>query len=221
MSLAEKLLKVMTDCASVVKDGYNKHYDYRYITAAKVNDIVNAALVNHGIVTTSEATLLESVDVSTGSGKRERLATVKVEITLHDKDSEETMTISGIGSGQDATDKGVAKAQTMAVKYAWKSALLIADASDDPDSDSTTTTSDSATTFVQTDRPGGTPIGKTAANGWSGDGKKIVGKCEKCGRDVNEKSAYYSHRSFGEHLYCYNCQQELRNSKAEAADVPF
>lgn len=219
MPLKEKLLNVMTECASIAKDGYNDHFNYHYVTAAKVNDIVNASLVKNKIVTTPEYTLLESVDVSNGSGKRERYVTVLVKITLHDVESEETMVISGIGSGQDSSDKAAPKAQTMAVKYAWKSALLIADASDDSNSDSTT--SDSATTFVQTDRPGGTPIGKTAANGWNGDGKKNVGKCEKCGRDVNEKSAYYSHRSFGEHLYCYNCQQELRNSKAEAADIPF
>ncbi|MBQ7198918.1 MAG: ERF family protein, partial [Selenomonadaceae bacterium] len=39
------------------------------------------------------------------------------------------------GSGIDSADKAVAKAQTMAVKYAWKNTLLIADKSDDPDAD--------------------------------------------------------------------------------------
>ena len=213
MPLKEKLLKVMTECAKIGKDGYNNSLRYKYVTAAKINDIVNASLVNNRIVTTSEAEQIEAVDVATDSGKGERLVTVKVKITLYDVDSEENMVISGIGSGQDWGDKGAAKAQTMAVKYAWKSALLIADAGDDPDADS-------STTFVQTDRPGGNPIDKSAAtpNGWNGDGKKIVGKCEKCGKDVNEKSAYYSHKSFGERLYCYNCQQELRKG---TVGVPF
>ena len=206
MGLAKKLLAVMVECGHVSKDGRNNYQNYAYVTAARGNDLVNASLTKNGIVTATNFELLELREVATKEGKSERLATVKAEITLRDVDSEETMTISGLGSGQDVGDKGVAKAQTMAVKYAWKSTLLIDDASDDPDSDGG---------FVRTEKPGGAPVSKPAAsNGWSGDGKAIVGKCESCGRDVNEKSAYYSRKKFDGHLYCYNCQQNT-------ADVPF
>lgn len=195
MGLAKKLLAVMSECGHVSKDGRNNYQNYAYVTAARVNDLVNAALTKNGIVTATNFELLELREVSTKEGKAERLATVKAEITLHDVDSEETMTISGIGSGQDVGDKGVAKAQTMAVKYAWKSTLLIDDASDDPDSD--------AGSFVRTETPGGKPV-KPAA----------VGKCEKCGRDLNENTVRYCQKKFNGHLYCYNCQQN-------SADVPF
>ena len=211
MSLREKLLNVMTECAKIGKDGYNNTLKYNYVTAAKVNDIVNASLVKNKIATTSKATLLDIREVETSSGKKVRLATVAVEITLRDVEGEETMTISGVGSGQDFSDKGVAKAQTMAVKYAWKSALLIADAGDDADADSST---DSSTTFVQTDKPGGKPIDKAANT-------KIAGKCEKCGKSVTESVASYCEKQFGGHVYCYDCQKEVRKGAARTADIPF
>ena len=63
---------------------------------------------------------------------------VEVEIRLIDTDSEEFFMIRGVGQGIDAGDKAVAKAQTMAVKYAWKNSLLIADTADDPDANTNT-----------------------------------------------------------------------------------
>lgn len=213
MALAKKLLSVMTECAHIGKDGYNNFSKYPYVTAAKVNDVVNSALVNVGIATTSKAEIIELREVATKEGKAERLATVKVAITLHDTDSEETLEISGVGCGQDVGDKGIAKAQTMAVKYAWKSCLLIADASDDPDSDG-------VGEIVQTSAPGGANKQAPTSNGWNGDGKKIVGKCEKCGKDVNEKSAAYSKKYHGGKILCYDCQQKLRANKT-AESAPF
>ncbi|MBR0289704.1 MAG: hypothetical protein IJQ82_12060 [Selenomonadaceae bacterium] len=60
-----------------------------------------------------------------------RLASV---ITLLDPDSGETLPIKGLGFGQDAGDKAVAKAQTMAIKYAYLNSLAIA-TNDDPEAD--------------------------------------------------------------------------------------
>ena len=217
MSLAKKLLAVMGECAHIGKDGYNSYHQYPYVTAAKMNDVINASLVKNGIVTTSKTTLSEIREVDTGSGKKERLATVSVEITLHDVDGEETMVIVGAGSGQDANDKAVAKAQTMATKYAWKSTLLIADASDDPDYDG-------GSSFVPTDRPGGRPVGAPTSNPASkpanGSSTKIVGKCEKCGADVDETVFAYSKKYYGEHVYCRNCQRSVPKGKQPAA-APF
>ena len=48
MPLKEKLLKVMTECAKIGKDGYNNTLKYNYVTAAKVNDIVNVQAVTCG-----------------------------------------------------------------------------------------------------------------------------------------------------------------------------
>lgn len=218
MALAKKLLNTMQDCAYIGKDGYNNYHGYAYASAPAVMRAVNASLVKNGVVAVFNSEIIKSCDVTTKDGKIERYVEVKITYLLIDADNpEDTLVISANGSGQDATDKAVAKAETMAAKYAWTKTLLVADASDDPDSD--------GSNLVPTNRPGGAPISKPASNsaaatnGWSGDGKKIVGKCEKCGKDVNEKSAYYSRRLFGEHLYCYDCQQKLRQTKT--ADAPF
>ena len=127
MKLTEKLLNVMKECSHIGKDAVNNEVGYEYVSAAKINDTVNRALTNYGIATTAESKL---VDVRTIGEKI--FATVEVTIALYDTEGE-TLTIKGVGSGIDTSDKSVAKAQTMAVKYAWKNSLLIADSSDDPD----------------------------------------------------------------------------------------
>ena len=126
MKLTEKLLRVMQECAHIGKDAVNNDVGYEYVSAAKINDAVNRALTNNGIATTAESKLIDIRNIGENI-----LATVEVEITLYDGD--ETLKIKGVGSGIDSGDKAVAKAQTMAVKYAWKNSLLIADSSDDPD----------------------------------------------------------------------------------------
>lgn len=129
MKLAEKLLNVMKECSHVGKDAVNDDVGYPYVSAAKINDAVNRALTKYGIATTAESKL---VDVRTIGEKI--LATVEVEISLENiEDIEDSLIIRGLGSGIDTGDKSVAMAQTMAVKYAWKNTLLIADSSDDPD----------------------------------------------------------------------------------------
>lgn len=133
-AIAKKIQGVMKACKRLTKDGYNSDVGYPYVTAAKLIDTVNEALTRAGIVTAAESRLLDIREVK-GVGT---LATVEVTVKLLDVDSDETLTFKGIGSGYDGTDKSVAKAQTMALKYAFKSGLLIAEASDDPDADSKT-----------------------------------------------------------------------------------
>ena len=128
MGLKEKLLNVMVECSHISRDAYNSEGNYPYVSAAKLNDVVNRALTANRIVTTAQSKL---VDMKVAD--KNFLATVEVEITLYDVDSEESLTIRGLGSGIDAGDKSVAKAQTMAAKQAWIKSLLIADSSDEPD----------------------------------------------------------------------------------------
>ena len=128
MKLTEKLLRIMQECAHIGKDAINDEGGYPYVSAAKINDSVNRALTKYGVVTTAESKI---ADIRTIENKI--FAAVEVKITLYDTDSDETLTITGAGTGVDASDKAIAKAQTMAVKYALKNSLLIADSADDPD----------------------------------------------------------------------------------------
>lgn len=134
MSLAKKFLNVMKECRTLTYDSENNEVGYKFVSAAKVNAAVNKALVDNGIIC-----LAETKDCNCRLSGDETLATVKVILTLIDADDpEDIYNISGIGQGIDAGDKAVAKAQTMAVKYAWKNSLLIADTADDPDNNTNT-----------------------------------------------------------------------------------
>lgn len=130
MALAQKMLNVMKACRSLTYDSTNNEVGYQFVSAAKVNAAVNKALVENGIVSLANTTIKTAKELDTGI-----YVAVEVEITLVDVDSDERFKICGAGSGIDSADKAVAKAQTMAVKYAWKNTLLIADKSDDPDAD--------------------------------------------------------------------------------------
>lgn len=201
--LAKKIVGVMKECRRVEKDGFNSFQKYKYATAAAVISMVNDALTKCNVATISETKLLEMKAVTNAKGDSAHLATVEVAVTLIDADSGEEKKIIGIGSGHDTLDKSVAKAQTMALKYAYMSSFGIAQG-DDPDDD--------RNYFEQTPAPGyqnGNSNGNSA--NWSGDGKAIVGQCEECGKDVNEKSAYYSKKNFNK-LLCYNCQQKHKAS---------
>lgn len=127
MKLIEKLVKVMQECSHISRDAVNDEGGYPYVSAAKVNDTVNRALTKYGVATAAESKI---VDIRTIADKI--FAAVEVTITLYDIEGE-TLTIKGAGTGIDTSDKSVAKAQTMATKYAWKNSLLIADSADDPD----------------------------------------------------------------------------------------
>lgn len=132
--LANKLLKVMKACHYVEKDKANAFHKYRYVSAEAILSKVNAALVENGIATFAKTEILSSEAVPNAKGFPEKFVTTRVCITLVDTETGETQEISGIGSGQDVGDKAVAKAQTMATKYAWITSLNIA-TGDDPEGD--------------------------------------------------------------------------------------
>ena len=201
MGLKKKWLSVMEECAKISKDGYNAFQKYKYASAAGVMETINPALVKNGIASTAEVELLEMREVTLVQETRtktERLATVKVTVTLHDVDSDETMTISGIGGGQDAGDKAVMKAQTAAIKYAFMMALEIS-TGDDPEKN------------LNTDA-----YNYNGGN-YSKASQATSAVCEDCGADVTEKVATYSKQKFGAVL-CYNCQQTRK--KLESKDNP-
>ena len=115
-NIAKKFVEVMRDCSHVAKNGSNDFHRYKYATAADVLEKVNASLTKHGLATAVTPNILSTQQVSTAKGNVENLVTVEVVVMLIDPDSGETLTIKGLGSGQDAGDKAVAKAQTMAIK---------------------------------------------------------------------------------------------------------
>ena len=110
MKIAKKLVNVMEDCAHIVKNGLNSFHNYKYATAEDVLQKVNESLTKNKIVSIATPVLQRFTDVTNLKGNTEHLATVGVDVQLIDSESGESVTISGVGSGQDAGDKAVMKA---------------------------------------------------------------------------------------------------------------
>lgn len=114
--IASKLVKIMQETAYVQKNGVNEFHKYKYVTSADVLEKINKAFAKYGIISVATPELMQLEEVKTSKGNLERLAMVKLEILLVDIDSGESLKITGLGSGQDAGDKAVMKAQTAAIK---------------------------------------------------------------------------------------------------------
>ena len=190
--IAKKFVEVMRECSHVAKNGTNDFHRYKYATAADVLEKVNASLTKHGLASVVTPNLISLKEVTTAKGNVEQLATVEVVITLVDCESGETLTLKGLGSGQDPSDKAVAKAQTMAIKYAYLNSLAIATL-DDPEADRHTDDVMQPKP-AQKNNPANNPT------------------CHVCGANIAQRVADYSKSHFGR-LLCIDCQ---RNQKSVA-----
>ena len=191
--LAKKFVEVMRDCSHVAKNGSNDFHKYKYATASDVLEKVNASLTKHGIASVVTPALLSVQEVTTAKGNTERLATVEVTVTLIDSESGESFAIKRLGSGQDAGDKALAKAQTMALKYCYLASLAIATGDDSE--------ADQRTDEVMQPKPKPAPPKNNSANA-------LI--CHDCGSAISQKVADYSQAKFGRFL-CYDCQRSQQS----------
>ncbi len=190
--IAKKFVEVMKDCSHVAKNGTNDFHRYKYATATDVLEKVNSSLTKHGLASVVTPNLLSMQQVTTAKGNVERLATVKVTVTLIDAESGETLTLKGLGSGQDSSDKAVAKAQTMALKYTYMASLAIA-TGDDPEVDS-------KTDEVMQLKPA--PQKNNVTNSFT---------CHECHCGISQKVADYSKNKYGRFL-CHDCQRAKKSA---------
>lgn len=190
--LASKFIEVMRDCSHISKNGKNDFHGYKYATSADVLERVNASLVAHGIASIATPELLNVVDVTTAKGNVEHLATVRMDITLIDKESGEVLSIGGIGSGQDGGDKAVMKAQTAAIKYAYMLSLSIS-TGDDPEAD------------YRTDEHAVMEAATSRANVARINTDRV---CSACGIHITDKVQQFSMKRYGRAL-CMDCQKTI------------
>lgn len=191
-NLAKKLVEIMKACGHVSKNGTNGFHNYKYATATDVLALVNNALTKNGVITAVESSLLDLREVTTAKGNTENLATIEVSVSFFDSDSGESLKIKGIGSGQDAGDKAVAKAQTMGIKYAYLTSFAIA-TGDDPEAD------------VHTDEVMSGNRNSTQYNNGQKTKTSASYACSDCRAFISQKVADYSKSKFGKYL-CYDCQ---------------
>lgn len=223
-NIAKKLVEVMKECKYVAKNGINMFHKYKYAASGDVLEKVNTALTKHGIATVVVPEIISNEEVVNLKQNKEHLVTIKVEITLIDTDSGETTKFIGYGSGQDATDKAIMKAQTAALKYGFMLSLAIA-TGDDPEKDaetdksmtpSPTKSEEKSKTIVNpTPTPDQTStINQPRVNEILVKNKKISKtgyKCYDCGAKVTDKVAEFSASRYGK-VICMECQKMYQES---------
>jgi len=133
-SIAAKLVLIAKDCPYAQKDAQNEKQKYKYVSAAHILGKVNESLAVHNVCSVPEFAIVDTKETKTSSGAIWQLVTVKCSLQIIDADTGESVVVTSLGSGTDPGDKAVAKAQTMAIKYAWLTALNI-ETGNDPEAD--------------------------------------------------------------------------------------
>ena len=124
-SIFPKMAKVMSQVSRVPKNGYNSFHKYNYATESDLTESIRPILLEAGLVFFSNV-LEES--------REGEFTKVKMEFTLADVDTGETLKSTYWGEGQDKGDKGLYKAYTGATKYFLMKTFLIP-TGDDPEGD--------------------------------------------------------------------------------------
>ena len=197
--IAKKLVNVMIECGHIAKNGLNSYHQYKYATAEDVLLKVNTALTKNKIASVVIPEIASMVDVTNLKGNTEHLVTVNVQIKLIDSESGECVDLFGIGSGQDAGDKAVMKAQTAAIKYAYMMSLCIA-TSDDPEADTKT---DENSSIGNKGSKAVNNVKKISAI------KKSITVCANCGEEItSDRVVQFSMAKYNKPL-CMDCQKQM------------
>ncbi len=197
--IAKKLVNVMIECGHIAKNGLNSYHQYKYATAEDVLLKVNSALTKNKIASVVIPEIASMVDVTNLKGNTEHLVTVNVQIKLIDSESGECVDLFGIGSGQDAGDKAVMKAQTAAIKYAYMMSLCIA-TGDDPEADTKT---DENSSIGNKGSKVVNNVKKISAI------KKSVTICANCGEEISsDRVIQFSMAKYNKPL-CMECQKQV------------
>ena len=197
--IAKKLVNIMIECGHIAKNGLNSYHQYKYATAEDVLLKVNTALTKNKIASVVIPEIASMVDVTNLKGNTEHLVTVNVQIKLIDSESGECVDLFGIGSGQDAGDKAVMKAQTAAIKYAYMMSLCIA-TGDDPEADTKT---DENSSIGNKGSKVVNNVKKISAT------KKSVTICANCGEEISsDRVIQFSMAKYNKPL-CMECQKQI------------
>lgn len=199
--IAKKLVLIMSECSHVAKDGFNDYHKYKYASAAGVLEAINAALVKHKVASVVTPAIISSFDVTNAKGNVEHQVTVGCNILLIDSESGESIDLYGIGTGQDAGDKAVMKAETAAIKYAYLLSLAIS-TGDDPEADVRTDENSFAEPQHNTVSARSVP----AANPSAFDNEEVA-VCSGCGKEISDKVFSYSMARYKRPL-CMDCQKK-------------
>jgi hypothetical protein len=132
VNIHDALLAVREDVGAIGNTAYNEFHKFNYRGIKEVLNRVGPALLKQGVnVRPSRLISLESRDITTARGARNREVTVIVEYTYTAKDGS-TFTAQAPGEAADAGASAVSKAMSVALRIAHIQALQIPTDEDDP-----------------------------------------------------------------------------------------
>lgn len=129
--LVMKMARVMAQVERIPKNGYNAFHKYDYVMEADLVELVRTKLAEQHIAIFPSVRDVHTEEVK-GGRQANYLTTVVLDITLIDGETGDSVTISWVGRGADAGEKGVYKAYTGAIKYFLMKTFLIP-TGDDPE----------------------------------------------------------------------------------------
>ena len=130
--LYAKLAEVMGEVGRVEKRGFNDFHKYAYATEADLLEEVRSKLSSKGIVMFPSVASVVERPAKTEKGKDTVITTVHMKFSFVDSDTGEVHVAEWAGAGDDASDKGLYKAYTGAIKYFLMKTFLIP-TGDDPE----------------------------------------------------------------------------------------
>lgn len=136
-ALYTKIAAVAGEAHSVEKDGNNTQLRYRYPTPAVVMQLIKPLLARHNLALLPEVESVEKVDTGakTQSGQPQVLTRVNMVFHIADAEGGEMLSVRWCGEGLDWSDKGIAKAQTVAVRTFLLNFFQIPSVDEDTDPD--------------------------------------------------------------------------------------
>lgn len=131
-TIHEALLTVRREVGAIAKASYNEHHKFRFRGIEEVLNKVAPALLDAGVHCYPELRSLDSREITTKSGGKQREVTVTVAYHYLGPDGDELVTVVA-GEAADGASSAVSKAMAVALRIAHLQALQIPVAMTDPE----------------------------------------------------------------------------------------
>lgn len=120
----QRIVQAMRAVSQVAKDGYNTHFKYPFRGIDGVTNALGPALREAGVFLTEEILEIKYRDAQNAKGDPTREVTVRIKITFWGEDGDSLVT-EGVGESIDQSDKGTAKAVSVARRVAYLGVFLL------------------------------------------------------------------------------------------------
>lgn len=130
-TIYQRLHNIQCEVEKMAKTGRNTQQGYHYLTESDISETFKALLQKHGVFFTYSSFI---TDVRPSPSAKQLVTDVMVKYEFVDIVTGQKIEGQASGQGADATDKGVYKAITGAVKYIFMKTFLIP-TGDDPERD--------------------------------------------------------------------------------------